>query len=72
MDNKLLAQLRRWQLIVRLNCLFWLVMVGVGAWYGLGAWKERQQANLASLQQGALRYLSANLQHELDRADQLL
>ena len=72
MDNKLLAQLRRWQLTVRLNCLFWLVMVGVGAWFGLGAWKERQQTNLATLQQGALRYMSANLQRELDQADQLL
>ena len=72
MDKKLLAQLRRWQLTVRLNCLFWLVMVGVGAWFGVEAWKERQQTNLATLQQGALRYMSANLQRELDQADQLL
>ena len=47
MDNKLLAHLRRWQLAVWLNCLFWLVMVGVGAWFGFEAMKERHQAAVA-------------------------
>ncbi|NBY28761.1 MAG: hypothetical protein EBQ71_18665 [Betaproteobacteria bacterium] len=72
MDNKLLAHLRRWQLAVWLNCLFWLVMVGVGAWFGYEAMKERHQAAVALAHQGALRYLSANLQQALERADQLL
>ena len=72
MDNKLLAHLRRWQLAVWLNCWFWLVMVGVGAWFGYEAMKERHQAAVALAHQGALRYLSANLQQALERADQLL
>ena len=72
MDNKLLAQLRGWQRAVWLNCLFWLGLLAVGAWFGFEKIKERHQAAFALAHQGAMRYLEANLRQQFDQADQLL
>lgn len=72
MDKQLLASLRRWQLAVWLNFLFWSGLLAVGAWFGFEAMKERHQAAVALAHQGAIRHLSTNLRQQFDQADQLL
>ncbi len=72
MDKQLLASLRRWQLAVWLNCLFWSGLLAVGAWYGLEAMKERHQAAVALAHHGAISHTAANLRQQFDQADQLL
>ena len=72
MDKQLLASLRRWQLAVWLNCLFWSGLLAVGAWFGFEAMKERHQAAVALAHQGAISHTAASLRQQFDQADQLL